>query len=363
MLKKVDKVFLLSIVILAIAGFFIFTSASLGILAQNEAKFTAVALNQLLFGLVGGFIGLFITASIPYKYWKKYSLYLFLASLAVTVLVFTPLGVRHGGALRWVDLGFISFQPSEALKIGYILYLAALFSKFKDKISTFKFGLLPFLALTGIVALPILAQPDNDTFLMIAVAGLAVYAVAGARWRDIGIILLIGLIGATAVVFTRPYVLNRITTFLDASKDPLGGGYQIQQSLIAIGSGGIMGKGFGQSTQKYGFLPEPIGDSIFAVAGEEFGFIGSVSIIFLFLFFSLRALKIASNASDPFGRLLVTGIVILITTGSFINIAAMLGIIPLSGTPLMFISHGGTALFLALCQVGIILNVSKGKSK
>ena len=156
--------------------------------------------------------------------------------------------------------------------------------------------------------------------------------------------------------------MARITTFINPAADPLGAGYQIQQSLIAIGSGGIFGRGFGQSIQKFNYLPEPIGDSIFAVYGEEFGFVGCVLLILLLCFFALRGLKIAARAPDVFGGLLVVGIVILIMTQSFLNIAAMLGVLPLSGLPLIFVSHGGTALFFALATVGIVLNVSRSRT-
>ena len=157
--------------------------------------------------------------------------------------------------------------------------------------------------------------------------------------------------------------MSRITTFISPEKNSQGSGYQIQQSLIAIGSGGMFGRGFGQSIQKFNVLPEPIGDSIFAVASEEFGFVGAISIIILFIFFTLRGLKIAGQVPDTFGRLMVVGIVILIVSQAFVNIGAMVGVLPLSGITLPFISHGGTALFMTLAEVGIVLNISKNKKK
>ncbi|HEY4512558.1 MAG TPA: putative peptidoglycan glycosyltransferase FtsW [Candidatus Paceibacterota bacterium] len=359
-IKKIDKPFLFSIIILVGAGFFIFSSASLGLLVRNDSRFTAIAFNQLFFGVVLGSIACLITSFIPYKFWKKVSLIAFAASLALTALVFVPgIGWSHGGAYRWVTIAGINFQPSEILKIGYIFYLAAVLSKNREKIGMFRYGAMPFIAITALAALVILPEPDNDTFFMIALAGLIMYFAAGARKRDIAIFIVTGIIGFAAVIAFWPYARDRVATFLDPKKDPLTSGYQIQQSLIAIGSGGVLGKGFGQSTQKYNFLPEPIGDSIFAVFGEEFGFLGSIAIITLFLFFALRGMKIAARAPDEFGRLVALGIVILIVAGSFMNIAAMLGIIPLTGTPLIFVSQGGTALFIALAEVGIVLNISK----
>jgi cell division protein FtsW len=173
------------------------------------------------------------------------------------------------------------------------------------------------------------------------------------------LLTVVGVIGITALALSRPYVMQRINTFFHPEANSQGSSYQIQQSLIAIGSGGIFGRGFGQSVQKFNFLPEPIGDSIFAVEAEEFGFVGAVLLVLLYVFFAVRGLKIASQTSDSFGRLLVVGIVIMIVAQAFVNIGAMLGVLPLSGITLPFVSHGGTSLFITLVEVGIILSVSK----
>ncbi len=202
-------------------------------------------------------------------------------------------------------------------------------------------------------------QPDTGSVLVIAVAGLAMFVTAGGRWRDVFIAGLIGIIFLAGLAYSRPYIFDRIETFIKPGEDLQGSSYQLNQSLIAIGSGQIFGRGFGQSVQKFNYLPEPIGDSIFAVAAEEWGFVGSTVLIFLFLAFAIRGLKIATWSSDIFGGLLATGIVILITVQSLVNIASMLGVFPLTGMPLLFVSHGGTALFFAMAEVGIILNISK----
>jgi cell division protein FtsW len=360
--KSIDKPFLISVIILSVFGFFIFTSASLGLLAKNEAKFTAIATNQFLFGICLGGLAAFLTSRIPYKFWKKWSLWLFIAAVILTMVVFIPgVGMRHGGALRWISLGGLTFQPSEVLKLGYIFYLAAVFSKNKKKLDQPMYGLIPFCIISGIVALIIGLQPDNDTVAMTLLAGAVMFFVAGAKKRDLLILGICAIIGFLIIFSTRPYVRARVMTFFNPSSNSLSSGYQIQQSMIAIGSGGLLGKGFGQSTQKFSFLPEPIGDSIFAVASEEFGFVGSVLIVLLFLFFAFRGLKIAIRTQDEFARLTTLGIVILVITGSFINISAMLGIIPLSGTPLVFVSHGGTSLFITLAMMGIIFNISRNK--
>lgn len=356
---KLDKVFLISVVILAITGFFIFSSASLGLLARNGPQFNSIATTQAI-GLILGFVCMAVTAHVNYRAWRKYAFYIFLLSIVLNLAIFIPgLGIEHGGAKRWIDIGPVSFQPSEFLKIGFIIYFAAWLSGVKDKISQFRYGLLPLLVIVAILTPILYTQTDTKTIVIIFVAGLAMLIVGGARWKDIIILGLISCFVLGIVAYNRPYIRERLNTFINPSANPQGAGYQIQQSLIAIGSGQMFGRGFGQSVQKFNFLPEPIGDSIFAVQAEEFGFAGSVLLIGFFLFFAFRALKIASRSSDQFGGLLVVGIVILVVSESFMNIASMLGVIPLSGMPLLFVSHGGTALLLVLAEVGIILNVSK----
>ncbi len=359
---KVDIPFLISIFILVIAGYLIFASASLGLLSKQATKYSNVAFNQTVFGLILGTIACIFTTKFDYKKYRKHAFYFFIASAVITLLVFVPgIGFGHGGALRWISIFSISFQPSELLKIGFIIYFSAWLSSVKDKAQTLKYGFMPFVVIIGIVGLILLKQPDTDTFLIIFSAGLAMYLSAGGRWRYIFILALVSVIGIGILAMTRPYIMSRINTFIHPENNAQGSGYQIQQSLIAIGSGGVFGRGFGQSIQKFNVLPEPIGDSIFAVAGEEFGFLGTTSIIILFLFFAFRGLKIASNTPDMFGRLMVVGIVILIVSQAFVNMGAMVGILPLSGITLPFVSHGGSALFMTLAEVGIILNISKNQ--
>lgn len=359
---KVDMPFLMSVLILVIAGYLIFASASLGLLSKQPEKYANVAFNQTFLGLFLGSLACILTSKIDFKLYRKFSFYIFVLSVITTLLVFVPhLGIAHGGANRWINLGFASFQPSELLKIGFIIFLSAWMAKVKEKTNTFKQGLLPFVVLSGIVGLVLLSQPDTDTFLITIFSGLAVYLSAGGRWTYVFGLILIGVLGLGLIAYQRPYVMSRITTFMHPENNSLGSGYQIQQSLIAIGSGGMFGRGFGQSIQKFNVLPEPIGDSIFAVASEEFGFVGAVGIIALFIFFAFRGLKIATKVPDSFGRLMVVGIVIMIVSQAFVNIGAMVGVLPLSGITLPFVSHGGTALFMTLAEVGIILNISKSQ--
>lgn len=360
--KSVDRVLLIIILTLVTIGFLIFSSASLGLLARDGAHFSSVAFSQIVFGIIGGGIGMFLTSQIYYKNLRKYAFYIFLITCVLTLAVFVPgIGFAHGGAQRWLMIAGFSFQPAELLKIGFIIYMATWLSGVHKQISSFKHGTLPFIGIVGIVGCILLLQPDTDTFLLMGTAGLAMFITAGGSWRDVGLMFLSGVLLLVVLAFTRPYIMDRFTTFLDPSDDPQGKSYQIQQSLIAIGSGGFLGRGFGQSIQKFEYLPEPIGDSIFAVFSEEFGFLGSSSLIMLLSFFTFRGYRIASHAPDLFGMLLVVGFMTLIVIQAFLNIAAMLSLAPLMGLTLPFVSHGGTALLTTLTAVGIVLNVSKYK--
>ncbi|OGG54396.1 hypothetical protein A3D62_00505 [Candidatus Kaiserbacteria bacterium RIFCSPHIGHO2_02_FULL_49_11] len=359
-MKSFDRPLLLLTIALVVGGFFIFTSASLGLLAREGARFSSVAFNQIFFGMLLGTIALLITARVRYRLWKPYTLYLFIASVVLTLLVFIPgLGKEVNGATRWIYFFNFSFQPAEFLKLGFVLYFAAYLSTARAHLQEFRSGLLPFIGLLGLIGTILLLQPDTGTFIVIASAAFGMYIAAGGSFKDVLIICVIGAIALSILVIQRPYLQDRIATFFHPEKNIQETGYQLNQSLIAIGSGQFFGRGFGQSVQKFNYLPEPIGDSIFAVAAEEFGFVGGLTLIVLFLAFAFRGLKIATRAPDYFGGLLVVGIVILIISQSFINIGSMLGVFPLTGLPLIFISHGGTALLFALASVGIVLNVSK----
>lgn len=360
MIKHVDRILLGTTASLVVLGFFIFTSASLGLLAREGASFSSVAFNQVVFGIVGGSIALFITSQIHYRNWRKFAFYIFLLSILLTLLVFVPgLGYEHGGAKRWIEIGGLSLQPSEILKIGFIIYVATWISGMKRHTETFLKGTVPFVAIVSIVGLILLAQPDTDTFLIMATAAAAMFITGGGRWRDVLVMGFMAVVLVAILAVMRPYLMDRIVSFVDPASDPLGSGYQVQQSLIAVGSGGVNGRGFGQSIQKFEYLPEPIGDSVFAVYAEEFGFVGSLILIALFAAFTFRGYRVATHAQDQFGMLITVGFVTLIVTQTILNIAAMVGIAPMLGLTLPFISHGGTALLATLAAVGIILNVSK----
>lgn len=358
--RHADKILLTTLLVLLVGGVFVFLSASLGLFASDGASFADVARNQLLLGLVGGGAVCLFAFNMPYAFWRKTSLYIWLASLALTLAVFLPvIGVTLNGAHRWIALGPITVQPSEFLKLAYLLYMATWLSGAKSKLGDFRYGLIPFVVITAVTGAVLIIQPDNDTFLITAVSGLVMFIAAGAKLRDLAILALIGIIGATVIIFAKPYVAERITTFLNPDRDPQGASYQLKQSLLAVGAGEISGRGFGQSIQKFGKLPEPISDSIFSVFSEEFGFLGSVVLVLAYLVFALRGLWVAARAPDLFGGLAALGIVILVSAQSYLNIASMLGLFPLSGLPLVFISHGGSAMVASLAGAGILLSVSR----
>ena len=357
--RRADQVFLGIVIILVILGFFIFVSAWMGLLAREETKYVSV-LSVNIISKVLGVVALIVASRIPYQFWKKNSFYIFFGSLFLTALVFVPgIGVEHGGAQRWIYIGPVSIQPAEILKIGFILYFAAFLSSLKGNLHSFKNGILQIFIILTMVGIVLLKQPDTGTFIVIMVTALAMFIAAGGKWRYVFGFCTAGVASLLIVTVMRPYIRERLLTFIDPARDALNSGWQIKQSLIAIGSGELTGRGFGQSIQKFGYLPEPIGDSIFPVAAEEFGFIGGVIIIALFVALAMRGLSIVKKAPNQFSGLLVLGIVIMITVQSFWNIGSMLSVFPLTGMPLLFISHGGTAFILVMFSVGIILNVSK----
>jgi len=358
--KKIDKFFLIVVLLLLTVGVAMFISASLGVLAKNEKTFYSILFSQLILGLGLGFIGMYFCLKIDYRFWRKYSLLIFLGSIFLTATVFIPsLGWSHGGAERWIQLGPISFQPVEFLKFGFIIYFAAWLSWVKNKAQDFKFKILPLSIMLAVIALILLKQPDTKSFILITVTGISMLFVSRVSLKYIfgiglGLVILLGIL-----VYFKPYLQDRVKTFINPAQDAQGSSYQIQQALIALGSGGIFGRGFGQSVQKFSYLPEPQGDSIFAVLGEEFGFAGAFAAIFLYVLFLMRGFRIANRTPDLFSGLLVYGIVILITAQSFMHIASVTGVFPLTGVPLVFMSQGGTSLMVYLMAMGIVLNISR----
>ena len=358
--RKVDRFFLIVVLLLISIGAAMFVSASLGVFAKNEKIFYSVLFSQLVLGLGLGFLGMYFCLKIDYKFLRKYSFIIFLGSILLTACVFIPqLGWSHGGAQMWIQLGGFSFQPVEILKFGFIIYFAAWLSWAKGRVKDFKFGILPLCVMLAIIAVILFKQPDTKSFILITATGISMLFISGVPLKYILGVSMLVTIALGTLIFFKPYLQERVKTFIDPSNDPRGSSFQIQQSLITLGSGGIFGRGYGQSIQKFGFLPEPQGDSIFAVLGEELGLIGALGTIFLYVLFILRGFRIANNSPDLFSGLMVYGIVIMIAVQSFMHIASVTGVIPLTGVPLVFMSHGGTSLMIYLIAVGIVLNISK----
>ncbi|MBU6426862.1 putative lipid II flippase FtsW [Patescibacteria group bacterium] len=359
---KIDRFFLASVAVLTLAGFVIFLSASLGLLAQNGASFGTIAMKQAVSLLIGA-AAFFILSRVKYSFWRKTAFFVLSLAIVLNLLLFIPkLSLYHGGASRWINLGFLTFQPSEFLKIAFIIYVAAWLQHVKEKVKTLKFGLVPFVVLVAVLSILLLIQSDTDTLVIISFTGLVMFLIAGLPMKHMFLAGALLVILVAGVIVFRPYALERVKVFFDRGSDTQGAGYQINQSLIAIGSGRFVGRGFGQSIQKFGYLPQPTDDSIFAVAAEEFGFVGGIFLLALYLFFSIASFRIGARAPDTFGGMLAVGIGVLIVTESFLNMGAMLGLVPLSGVPLLFISHGGTALIITLAAAGIVANVSKYSS-
>ncbi len=358
--QSVDRTFLFIALLLVVGGYVIFTSASFGLLLKEGGVFASTALTQLA-SIALGLILCWVAARIPLSFVKKYAWVVgIVATIPMILLLIPGIGVSHGGAERWFSLWGVSVQPGELFKFAFVVTLAAWLAQrntaremhHRKTFLIFSF----FLAVAGAL---FLSQPDTDSFAIVVAAAAALYAIGGYPLRHLATLCVVGFVGATILFSVRPYLLDRLTVFINPDRDPLGAGYQLQQSLIAVGSGGLTGKGFGRSVQKFDRLPEPTNDSIFAVFGEEFGLIGTLALVLLFTGLALRGLRIASRADDMFERMVALGCVILITGTAFLNFASMLGLFPLSGLTLPFISRGGTAMLAALIEVGLILNVSR----
>lgn len=314
-------------------------------------------LKQQLIWSVIGVVVLFITSKIHYSFWEKIATPFFIVCLVLLLAVLLPsLGFRALGARRWIPLGFFSLQPSELVKLGLAIFLARVASKNKGMLSYF----IPLV----IVAVFIMLQPDLGTTLVIAVIGLSQIFVSGVNLLYLAGAGAVGAAAVALLILTSSYRLDRLLTFFEMSKDPLGKSYHIRQVLLALGSGGLFGVGLGASRQKFLFLPEASTDSIFAVIAEETGLIGAVAVIFIFAYFVFLGMKIAIHAPDKFSQVLAVGITTWIGGQAFLNIASMVALVPLTGIPLPFFSYGGSSLVMILAACGILLSISRyGKSE
>lgn len=341
-------------------GIIVLYSVSVVISQENFGEPYYYLKHQLLRGVLVGALLFFIGLKIDYKFWKKISVPLLVLNIFLLFLVFTnTFGYGFGGAKRWISLGGVIFQPTEILKLSFVFYLAALLEKKKKGIRDFYEGFLPFLIVLGAISVLIIAQPDISTLGVIMIMSLAIYFIAGASIKHLFITGMSGMVALFLLIKVAPYRLNRLLVFLNPDLDPQGIGYQINQALIAIGSGGLFGLGYGYSQQKFLYLPQAVGDSIFAILAEELGFVGATFLIMLFLIVAIRGFKIAKNAPNKFGQITAFGITFGIIFQAFINIGAITGLLPLTGITLPFVSYGGSSLAFTLLGMGILLNISK----
>lgn len=360
MFEKADKPLLIITLALVFGGFLILASASMALAQNNFGAIGYYTLRQLLYGGLGGAILLLAVSAFPYRRLRKLALPLMLISFLMLALLFIPdLSYASGGARRWLRIGTASFQPSEFLKLAFVIYLASWLDARRKDVASFSYGMLPFALMLAVVGLFLVMQPDIGTLGVIAATAGLLYFLGGGRISQIATLGAFGLLILYFIIQLAPYRLERIFVFLNPGFDPEGAGYQISQASIAIGTGGFFGRGFGKSIQKYQYLPEPMGDSIFAIYAEELGFLGAMALIILFGLFLWRGFRIAERAPDIFGKLLAAGITLSITVQAFINMAAISGLLPLTGIPLPFVSYGGTSLAMTLTSIGILMNISK----
>ncbi|MFA4936717.1 MAG: putative lipid II flippase FtsW [Patescibacteria group bacterium] len=358
--SSVDYIFIILSFVIVGLGLLLLSSASSVVSFQKFGFSYYYVQRQLLYGLLPGIILFLILSKIDYHRIVKYALPVFIASIITLIAVLIPqVGSGFGGASRWLDLGWFSFQPSEIAKLSLLIYLAYWFDiKGIEEIRTWKQGTLPFIIIIGTVSVLLIMQPDMGTMMVIILSAMILYFLAGARLFNIITLMFAGSGLLYFLIKIAPYRLSRLTVFLNPESDPQGIGYHINQALLAVGSGGFWGLGLGHSRQKYQYLPEVTGDSIFAVVAEELGFLLTTVLIILLASLILRGFRIAKQAPDNLGKLLTSGIMVWLGLQTFINIAAMLNLLPLTGIPLPFISHGGSAMVVGLAALGIIVNIS-----
>ena len=306
-----------------------------------------------------GFIGMMIMSRIEYTFWKKNATKIGIIAVVLLVLVLTPLGIEANGAKRWLGVGGATIQPAEIAKFACILITAKLIEKRYDNIKSLTKGVLPLLIVPGTFFILIMGQPNMSTAGTIILVTFVMLFVAGMNMKFVYTMIALGIAAFAGLVISAPYRLDRVTSFLDPFKDPLGSGYQVIQSLYAIGSGGLFGLGLGKSKQKYFYIPEPQNDFIFAIIGEELGLIGCIVVMMLFLILVYRCIRIALKCSDIFSCMVVIGIGAQIGIQAALNIAVATSSMPATGVALPFISMGGTSLTILMGAVGIVLNISK----
>jgi cell division protein FtsW len=314
---------------------------------------------HLSFILIGSILA-FLIMSYDYKKLRRFARPTLITAVALLVLVMVPhLGREVAGARRWFRFGIFSFQPSEFAVLALVIYVADFIARKENQIKTIRWGLLPIMAVLGIVSLLILAQPDLGTTISLAAVVFIMLYVGGVPLRYLLFILLIAGFMLYLLIVSEPYRMRRIVAFLNPWADPKGSGFQIIQSQIALGSGGLLGKGLGHSMQKLFYLPAAHTDFIFSIIGEELGLAGTIGVIILFVIFIRLGLKVVRNAPDRFGYFLSLGLVCILSFRAIVNIGVSCGIMPTKGLPLPFISYGGSSFVFDMISVGILLNIAK----
>lgn len=357
-----DYIFIAVVAILLIFGLASLISASSVMSFKNFDDSYFKVKQQLLHGILPGLFLFFLFFRFDYEKIKKITPAFMGFSLLLLILVLIPgIGLNHGDARSWIGFSGMSFQPSELAKLSFILYLALLFSKRKkEDIQDFYKGFLPFIFLLGGITLLILLQPDLGTAIVIVSTAISLYILAGAKKTHLTLIIIGGLIMFFLFMQIAPdYQKNRLISFLNPQYDTQGIGYHINQAFLAIGSGGFWGLGFGQSKQKFLYLPEVVGDSIFAIIAEELGFIVCFVFIGLISFLVYRGFQIAKNSPDNFTLLAVSGIISWFAIQSIINIGAMVGLLPLTGVTLPLVSSGGSSMMVFLGAFGAVAGISR----
>ncbi len=355
-----DYILLILTGIIIFFGLLLLSSATSVKGFQEQSDTYYFVKQQITRGFLPGCLLFLLFIRIPYTYLKKLSWLWLALTIGLLILVFIPgLGVVFNGSRSWISLAGIRVQTSELAKLTFIIYLAIWLESKQKMIKDWQHTFLPFLIIVGLTGGLILLQPDLGTMLIFLMVAIIMFFVAGMRLSQLAV--LGGLSGLMIAIMVKiaPYRLERLTTFLHPDFDTQGAGYQLKQALIAVGSGGIFGLGLGQSRQKFNYLPEVAADSIFAIIAEEWGFIFCIFLLLLFLFVCLRGLRIAKRAPDTFAKLLTTGIITWITVQSLVNIGAIIGILPLTGLPLPFISLGGSNLAVVMMALAIVINISK----
>ncbi len=359
---KIDRGFLWAVLGISLFGLIMLLSASGPLAYQRFGDSAYLFKHQILYGVLPGIVLFLGISRLDYRKLKPFALFALITSIVLLILVYVPgIGLRFGGAGRWVQFGPIAFQPSEFVKVTFLFYVAAwLAARYEHASSkTIEEGLLPFLVPLGIIMFLLIKQPNTGSMSVITGSALLMYFVAGA---PIGWFAVLGGAGVGIVALLiklTPYRAARFMTFLHPELDPQGIGYHINQAFLAIGSGGLFGLGYGHSRQKYLYLPEVAGDSVFAVIAEELGFIFTFLLLCAFGFLIYRCFDIARRAPDAFGRFLATGIGAWIGIQTVFNVSSMIGLMPITGVTLPFISYGSSALIALAVACGLLASISR----